>query len=156
MTTKSDLSPHAQLYIGLLIVAATTLGQAVILFNNASFALHNFGWAFLMIYLSAATCYIVLPWVSHHIEDFAHLGLTKATLLGFCFWLTFEEHVHAAQGFKAPEGLAAIASMVLNHDSAKLISLGLVVAALLAVVEVLYHFQSHGVTIVREARKRIK
>jgi hypothetical protein len=153
---QSDADPHDRLKIGIFIVAVTATVQGVILFGNSTYALHTFGAPFLIIYLAAASCYIAWPWIGDFVDDFAHSGAIRVGLFAFCLWITFEEHVHAAQHFKAPEGLTGFWSFFFEHDSAKLISLGIIVAALLGVVELMHHLQHHGASLIKGAHKDIK
>lgn len=149
MPTTSQEEAKTLFRIGAFIASVTALVQAVILLNNASYALSAFGWAFLIIYLSAAAIYISWPWISEHVDQFAHSGATRGTLLAFILWLTTEEHLHAAHEFKAPEGITAAVSLFTGTETAKGIATVFVVVAILVVVEVLHHIHAHGAMLVK-------
>lgn len=153
---RHHVDAKATFWLGVIIVVATSSVQGVVLYNNASFTLSAFGWAFLIIYLAAATCYIVLPWIAATIEEFAHVGGTRLALFTFCFWITFEEHLHASHTFHPPEGATAIASLFVSTDGAKYLANFLVVCALLGVVEFLHHLHHHGATLVKKNIRVVK
>lgn len=134
-----------------VLVAVTIIAQSVILFNNAVYTLESFGWAFLVIYSSAAVCYMVLPWIAAHSDEFDHIHWTRVALLAFCFWVTVEEHVHAARDFHAPDGLKTIASVFVSDKTAELVALVITVTAILGVMEFLSHLQHHGILLIKHA-----
>ena len=148
-----DRSARTRIKIGSAIVIVTTLAQGTILLNNTAFTMQAFGWAFTTIFLAAAACYIAMPWIADHIDDIAHSGVTRAMLFAFCFWVTFEEHVHASHGFKSPEGVTAIASIFVPESDARLIATILAVGALLAIVEALHHLHCHGAWLIKSSLK---
>ncbi len=145
-----------EFWLGAVIVLVTTIMQAVLLYKNASFTLHAFGMAFLVIYLAAVTCYIVLPWLEDIIEEFAHMALTRWVLLGFCFWISSEEMYAQAQSFHAPDGITKAASLITSEDAAKNIAILFAAFVALAVVEVLWHLHLHGARLVKKNLHRVR
>lgn len=145
-----------EFWLGAVIVLVTTLMQAVLLFKNASFTLHAFGMAFLVIYLAAVTCYIILPWLEDYIEEFTHMALTRWSLLGFCFWIGTEEMLEQAQAFHAPDGLTKAASLITTPEAAKDIAILLAAFAALVVIEVLWHLHLHGARLCKKNYSRIR
>jgi hypothetical protein len=154
--SANDFNARTQFRFGLLIVILTASVQSVILFNNAVYTLNAFGAAFLVIYLAAASCYIALPWIGEMIDEVAHSGVTRLSLLVFCFWVTLEEHVHASHEFKSPEGITSFWALFFEQETAKGIAVFIVVSALLAIVEVLFHLQHHGAHLTRNAYRKMK
>ncbi len=148
MTTHAEYQKaQAEFWTGIAIVTVTAIMQGVVLFNNASFTLHSFGASFLVIYLTAATCYILLPWAEEFLEE--HTRLARWALLGFCFWIGMEEMLHSAHAFQAPEGTAAVAATFSDIGKAKTIAATVAAFFALVVIETLWHFHHRGAKIVK-------
>lgn len=152
----TNRTAETEFWLGAVIVFVTAVMQAVLLFKNANFTLHTFGTAFLIIYLAAATCYIVLPWLEELIDEFAHMTLTRWVLLGFCFWIGAEEMFDQAKAFHAPDGIVKAASLFTTPEAARDIAILISAFAALAVIEVLWHVHQHGARTVKKNLRRVR
>ena len=139
MTDIKILRAKGQRNLALGLFAIAAMVQGTILFNVSGFTLTNYGWSVSIIYLAAAVSIIILPWVAEHLDEIVHIKAVRMGLMAFCAWLTFEEHLHAAEHYTAPEGVEKLASLWVSHDIAVLISKGLLVIAIFIVVEVFSH-----------------
>lgn len=155
MPNPTKWDAEVQFWIGAVIVTMTSIMQAVILFSNASYTFAAFGAAFFTIYLTAAICYIALPWVEPHLEDLAHVGRTRIALLAFCFWIGAEETWHSSAAYAAPEGLMRIAGTLTGPETAKGIAILITVASVLAIIEFLSHLHRGGVCLMRRNYRHV-
>jgi hypothetical protein len=142
------LSVETVSYLAAIVVLIATFVQGVILLGNAEFAYTQFGFTFLVLYVSSSSCYIVLPWIRHHLEDFASVRWIKCSFLSFAFWVGAEEHLHQSVAFHAPDGLTAVASMFMPEVSAAHVATMIVVIAMLVIIEMMQHLQHHGTVLV--------
>lgn len=150
------LKPEHQLYVSLIVLTLTAAVQATVLFSNSVFVLQTMGIPTLIVYAAAAICYIVMPWVVAHIDDIKHARLTSVALLGFCFWIGAEEVVHASHQYETPEIAQAVAGTLWSPEHVKQGAQILIVAITLVMVELLSHFQHHGIAMYRQAKRKIR
>ena len=148
MALPAMLNSRMQLIIAGILIATGFFGQAIILFGNTGYAVAQFGWQIAAVYILAAVAILVLPWVAAHLKEVIHIPLSRAILLGFCGWITFEEHLHAANHMEMPHGAVSVASTVANHDTALIVTKFLLVLAIFAVVEILHHLGEYGVKLI--------
>lgn len=147
---------RVQFWLGAVVVCATAIMQSVILFDNASFTLEAFGGAFLVVYISAAICYIVLPWIEDHIEEFAPVAHTRLALLAFCFWIGAEATFHTSAAYAAPEGVTKLAGIFVGPETAKGIAILITIAFVLLVIEVLSRLHYHGADLMKKNYRAVK
>lgn len=147
---------RVQFWLGAVITAVTAIMQGVILFDNANYTLAAFGGAFLVVYVAAAMCYIVLPWIEDHIEEFAPVAHTKWALLAFCFWIGAEATFHASSAYAAPEGITKLAGLLTGPETAKGIAILVTIGFVLLVIEVLSRLHYHGADLMKKNYRYVR
>jgi hypothetical protein len=149
------LEPDHLLVLAMIVIGLTASVQAIVLLSNSSFVLRALGVSTLIIYLAAAICYMLMPWIEAHLDEYtAHLRGTRWALLAFCFWIGSEETAHASHSYDTPEVVSALAGLfVHNSDVAVHIGRIITVVATLLMIELLAHLQIHGVVLFRHAQK---
>jgi len=140
-----DLERRSILLIGIVIVVLSTAAQLTVFFNNTGYTIQYFGTGVAIIYIAAAISYVLLPWVAVHMPDFTDLRWVKVGLLAFCSWITLEEHLHAAEHFKTPEGLNLITSSFLPEGSGRQVMTLIIVISIFIAVEFINKLQHHGI-----------
>jgi hypothetical protein len=159
MPTLAEIrEARIQFWLGVAIVSVTAIMQGVVLFHNAGFTMHSFGTVILTVYLTAASCYILLPWVEPYLADH-HTAATRLVLLAFCVWIGLEELLQQAQAstFQAPEGVMLIANLASSTPSgARAVAAGIITTAVVVVIEVLWHLHGNGATLVTKNWRHVK
>lgn len=147
---------RVQFWLGAVIVAITALMQSVILFDNAKYTMASFGGAFLVVYISAAVCYITLPWIEDHIEEFAPVARTRLALLAFCFWIGAEATFHTSAAYAAPEGVTKLAGFFTGPETAKGIAILVAIAFVVMMIEVLSRLHYHGADLMKKNYRAVR
>jgi MFS-type transporter involved in bile tolerance (Atg22 family) len=148
MPTLAEMQEaRRQFWTGVAVVTITAIVQMATLFSNANYTLEAFGKLLLIIYLAAAACYIMLPWVEDYLEEHTHV--IRYVLLAFCAWIGTEEFLHQAHAFQAPDGAMALATLFMERDHARSLVITVIAIVGVIMVEVLWHIHSKGAKLVR-------
>lgn len=150
------LSPQHSMAIGIAVIALTASVETFVLFSNSAFAYRMLGIGGLLVYASAAGCYILWPWFVAHLDEFKNLHVIKMALLGFCLWVGAEETAHASHAYQTPEITEAIARVALPMDWARAGANILIVTMILAMIEILNHLRYHGIVLYRTSQKKVR
>src|SRR5688572_16831829 len=133
-----DANSRLALGCGILAFALPALFLVVI--NNVGYVNHSYGWPVLVPYLAAAWALLMLPFLKAYMGHTLHLRITQFLSVAFVAWITLEENIHAAEGWKAPAGATSLASVAFEPDTASRVVLFLFVVFIFGLIEALAHF----------------
>jgi hypothetical protein len=139
---------QTRLALGCSILAFALPALFLIVINNVGYVNHSYGWPVLIAYLAAAWAVLMLPFLKAYFGHTLHLRITQFGAVALVAWITLEENLHAAEGWKAPAGATSLAQVAFEPETAQRFVLFLFVLLIFGILEALAHFAHEGAHLV--------
>lgn len=138
-----ELGWKALLIIGGVLLLVSGIAESTIVSQNIGF-LRESGQTVILAYVLAATAMIGVPLLTGVIGYTLHLHMTRMLATAFCAWISFEETLHASEGWHAPQGAVTAVSTFVSPTTSKGVVLVTMALLVWAVYEVVAHFLHTG------------